>query len=495
MQRYINNFTDRNGNAIPQAVVSVYREDGTLAALYSDDGVTAQANPMRTDANGEFSFYAADGVYSITLAKNGHTARTISGVALLDGARVQAPVADYPALRAYAGGATSVFVLASGIAGTFTRDDADTTSADNGATIGTVIVDTLGRRWKRTGALIPLGGGSPSHSDGANTITGSARWFLGNATPSSDDSALLIGRSLTGSYSTGAHALRDETAYAASGTGLLAYASIDVIPAISGAAAYNHLRGFQARPQYAGSGSMGEISGIHIQAHSAAGSGTVALNHGVLIDDPTGTGTITNNYGIYIKPLTRGANNFSFYSQGACVFYNGGNGQFGGTLQIGGAFSGATTGAFSNQVTGRALDITGTQNSYTPAGGVAVQYSGSGTGQIRAYANVAGGGTAQLNIMGGATLVAQATSAGALLPGVADTTTLGNVSWRWANIFTNYVKTVPTTVASLTAAATAGAGARAFVSDATATTFASIVTGGGANPVPVYSDGTNWRIG
>lgn len=39
------------------------------------------------------------------------------------------------------------------------------------------------------------------------------------------------------------------------------------------------------------------------------------------------------------------------------------------------------------------------------------------------------------------------------------------------------------------------AGRRAFVSDATATTFASIVAGTGANRVPVYDDGTNWRIG
>jgi hypothetical protein len=54
----------------------------------------------------------------------------------------------------------------------------------------------------------------------------------------------------------------------------------------------------------------------------------------------------------------------------------------------------------------------------------------------------------------------------------------------------------PTTVVgSLPAAATAGAGARAFVTDATVTTFASVVVGGGANGVPVYSDGTNWRIG
>lgn len=51
------------------------------------------------------------------------------------------------------------------------------------------------------------------------------------------------------------------------------------------------------------------------------------------------------------------------------------------------------------------------------------------------------------------------------------------------------------TVATLPAAATVGAGTRAFVSDANATTFASTVAGGGANTVPVYSDGTNWKIG
>ena len=51
------------------------------------------------------------------------------------------------------------------------------------------------------------------------------------------------------------------------------------------------------------------------------------------------------------------------------------------------------------------------------------------------------------------------------------------------------------TVATLPSAATSGVGARSFVSDANATTFASIVAAGGANNVPVYSDGTNWRIG
>ena len=51
------------------------------------------------------------------------------------------------------------------------------------------------------------------------------------------------------------------------------------------------------------------------------------------------------------------------------------------------------------------------------------------------------------------------------------------------------------TVATLPSAVTSGVGARAFVSDANATTFASTVAGGGANKVPVYSDGTNWKIG
>ena len=59
-------------------------------------------------------------------------------------------------------------------------------------------------------------------------------------------------------------------------------------------------------------------------------------------------------------------------------------------------------------------------------------------------------------------------------------------------------KSTVLTVATLPVAATAGAGSRSFVSDANATMTAgigAIVVGGGANKVPVYCDGTNWRIG
>lgn len=55
-------------------------------------------------------------------------------------------------------------------------------------------------------------------------------------------------------------------------------------------------------------------------------------------------------------------------------------------------------------------------------------------------------------------------------------------------------KTEYYTVAILPSAATF-TGCRAMVTDATVTTFASTVVGGGSNIVPVWSDGTNWKIG
>jgi hypothetical protein len=51
------------------------------------------------------------------------------------------------------------------------------------------------------------------------------------------------------------------------------------------------------------------------------------------------------------------------------------------------------------------------------------------------------------------------------------------------------------TVATLPSAVTAGAGARSFVTDALTPTFGATVVTGGAVAVPVYSDGTNWKVG
>lgn len=59
----------------------------------------------------------------------------------------------------------------------------------------------------------------------------------------------------------------------------------------------------------------------------------------------------------------------------------------------------------------------------------------------------------------------------------------------------SYLATNAVTVANLPSAASAGAGARAFVTDANSTTFNAAVVGGGSNAVPIFSDGSAWRIG
>lgn len=86
--------------------------------------------------------------------------------------------------------------------------------------------------------------------------------------------------------------------------------------------------------------------------------------------------------------------------------------------------------------------------------------------------------------------------------GVSNEITLGNssitslrVPGLTLTVGAKWINNGTQTVAALVAAGTAGAGARAVVTDANATTFHSIVAGGGANVVPVFSDGTNWRIG
>lgn len=50
-------------------------------------------------------------------------------------------------------------------------------------------------------------------------------------------------------------------------------------------------------------------------------------------------------------------------------------------------------------------------------------------------------------------------------------------------------------VADLPIAAATSVGARAFVTDSSVTTFNTVVAGGGTDAVPVFFDGTDWRVG
>lgn len=124
------------------------------------------------------------------------------------------------------------------------------------------------------------------------------------------------------------------------------------------------------------------------------------------------------------------------------------------------------------------------------------------TGSNNTLVGSRAGSSGTNNLISGSNNIIIGYNAAASQSAVSNEITLGNASitsFRIPGITltfsVKYFNHGTLTVATLPAAATAGAGARAFVTDANATTFASVVAGGGANGVPVYSDGTNWRIG
>jgi hypothetical protein len=86
------------------------------------------------------------------------------------------------------------------------------------------------------------------------------------------------------------------------------------------------------------------------------------------------------------------------------------------------------------------------------------------------------------------------TYTGNLVSLTGDVTTIANVTAGYV-IGTIAVRTTATTASGLPVAANAGAGARGFVTDADANTFNAPLVGGGANAVPVFSNGTGWFIG
>lgn len=207
MQKYKSNLQDASGRAIRNAPIRVISLGGEIATLYSDNGTTPISNPVVTNEQGEFSFYAPNGRYSLQIQAEGYTSESDADVIYLydvadepslDGVAEDAPLAatpawadvpslktasgfadaalnaqaqallnqtaalrdsaglplqDYAGLRAYTGDARVVRItgvvgaaVPAGIVGTYQQDASDVTSADNGAL---VIVDGSGRRWKR----------------------------------------------------------------------------------------------------------------------------------------------------------------------------------------------------------------------------------------------------------------------------------------------------------------------------------------------------------
>lgn len=70
MQKHTDVVQNRLGMAVEGAKVLVTDISGSVATIFSNNGTTQQTNPMTTNANGRFAFYAADGRYNLTITIN-----------------------------------------------------------------------------------------------------------------------------------------------------------------------------------------------------------------------------------------------------------------------------------------------------------------------------------------------------------------------------------------------------------------------------------------
>lgn len=106
MQRFFDVVQDRSGNCIPNALVYVYvGSTSTLATLYSDNGVTLAPNPVTTNSDGEYAFYAANGTYTLQIQATGYDSQSRPGTILFDPADGGALVASNVAFTQAGSGA------------------------------------------------------------------------------------------------------------------------------------------------------------------------------------------------------------------------------------------------------------------------------------------------------------------------------------------------------------------------------------------------------
>lgn len=198
------------------------------------------------------------------------------------------------------------------------------------------------------------------------------------------------------------------------------------------------------------------------------------------------------------------------------VTYNGIGITSAGTLTVQGAsglVTSQTTGALFN-TTATTINLGGAAtaiNMGTSATNPVVTLGSSGTGTlVLGNATATGSFTASGNVT--AASVTTLGSGGNIsgvgnIVGITSNTTItagayvtsflsnGAVINNTGSVVATVITTTPTTVGALPAAATSGAGARAFVTDANSTTFGAAAVGGSTNKVPVYSDGSAWYIG
>lgn len=490
---------------------------------------------------------------------------------------------DYAALRSYSGQATNVYVSGystsstpSGIAGNFTYDPTDTTSADNG---GTIIVSTSGKRWKRIinygiepiwfGAKFDGTTDDTSAWNAAISFAKSINSFIAfrrgktfiNGTVNLLDTVSIFGAgktaseiyfgvngkfSLSGTSSAliGRFILKD---FGLTNQGGGATTCLSLLYAtrvvLDNCVVYNSNINFQAFTYLSvincdlfggvlncGHPTTNQISDTLKMTNINASGYTISMRQtaDVNLSQVTLLGaTAQINY-------QRGSMPSNFYPpffMNDCVIDSGDNE---GLVLVGvvphlrGVFvsCGRTTNtngiSLADCIDGAIVDL---QSRYNGLNGISLSacknltFSGSSFNDNKQYGVRLADSCTDIRFIG-CSMINDSTWFGGNFPqvqGIVDqTSNCSNIYVIGCNVTGNtggatYLPSATnvfigndgvgikfqlvTTVASLPSAVAVGEGARANVNDATSTTFFSVVAGGGSNHVPVYSDGTTWRIG
>lgn len=145
-------YFDLNGDPLAGGKIYTYAAGtSTPLSTYTDaTGAVANTNPVVLDARGEASIFWDSVQYKVVVTDADDVEIYTADNLLVQSGAIQ-EIGTYALLRAYRGPSTALYLrgasnIFDGAHGMFRVDSSDTTSADNG---GTILVDAIGRRWKR----------------------------------------------------------------------------------------------------------------------------------------------------------------------------------------------------------------------------------------------------------------------------------------------------------------------------------------------------------
>ena len=298
MQKFIETVIGETSRPVAGATVTVYTAGTTTpATIYLTNGGAATTNPLTTDSDGMFYFYAADGRYDL-LIEYDSASKTVSDILL------EAPV------------------------------DANTINATT-STIGTLNATTA----TLTSATVPtLGSTTATISNGTVTTLASTNATVTalnavSATATTGTITTLTGTTIrTSTLSVGDVITSGNLQRIAGNASAAAFSnSISIEPTIQSDVT-NSYRGVLSRPAVAASVTLPSIAHFYANPGTFGAGSSVSYQFGFYVES-TMTGA-SNNYAFYGN-LAASAGRWNFYAAGTALNYFAGRTLFGTTTDNG----------------------------------------------------------------------------------------------------------------------------------------------------------------